>query len=285
VRAEHCKAVQLQRPFRTPEALSQSRAAGRLAECKPRAIHTKILPRVSASLETRPGAKTIGVAQRTGQRTRQDRRQTPRQEGPPVHCRPSLPGACIAATHSRPLSVALHTGQQGAVAHMGSTCADFDGVTLSNELRAVAERELGETPERRDAALASLRAKLAALPAADAPVPDDLSDAALLRALRPRKFDVARAFDLIKARSRRSHAPRSPAPRRRRVSSQSDWERAPLSRCRACRRSRGTTRNTSTPSRWRKRGRTSAASRAAASWLCCPRFRLPATAWSSQRRR
>ena len=97
------------------------------------------------------------------------------------------------------------------------TCADFDGVTLSAELRAVAERELGETPERRDAALASLRAKLAALPAADAPVPDDLSDAALLRALRPRKFDVARAFDLIKAR-RRSHAPRSPAPRTRRVS-------------------------------------------------------------------
>ena len=98
------------------------------------------------------------------------------------------------------------------------TCAaEFDGITLSDELRAVAERELGETAERRDAALASLRAKLAALPVADAPCPEDLSDAALLRALRPRKFDVARAFDLIKAR-RRSHAPRAAAQRTRRVS-------------------------------------------------------------------
>ena len=73
---------------------------------------------------------------------------------------------------------------------------EFDGVTLPEPLRAAAERELGETPARREASLASLRAKLAALPPGD--VPEDLSDASLLRALRPRKFDVGKALDLLR---------------------------------------------------------------------------------------
>ena len=76
----------------------------------------------------------------------------------------------------------------------------FDGVTLPTEaLRAAAERELGETPERREAALRELRARLDALKPGERPV--DASDAALLRALRPRKFRVDRAFELLKVRT------------------------------------------------------------------------------------
>jgi hypothetical protein len=79
-----------------------------------------------------------------------------------------------------------------------AAAADFDGVTLPEHLRAVAERELGETPERRAAALAELRERLGRLPESERP--SDTTDAALLRALRPRKFSVDKAFALIKAR-------------------------------------------------------------------------------------
>ena len=79
-----------------------------------------------------------------------------------------------------------------------AAAADFDGVTLPEHLRAVAERELGETPERRAAALAELRERLGRLPESERP--SDTTDAALLRALRPRKFSVDKAFTLIKAR-------------------------------------------------------------------------------------
>ena len=85
--------------------------------------------------------------------------------------------------------------------------ATFDGVMLPTEaLRAAAERELGETSERRAAALAELRARLQALPEGERPAYS--SDAALLRALRPRKFNVERAFTLLKAHAAR----RTPAP-------------------------------------------------------------------------
>lgn len=72
---------------------------------------------------------------------------------------------------------------------------EFDGVNLpTEELRAAAELELGETPGLRFQAVDAMRQKLLQAPPCSRPA--DLSDAALLRFLRARKFDVERATAL-----------------------------------------------------------------------------------------
>lgn len=72
---------------------------------------------------------------------------------------------------------------------------EFDGVNLpTEELRAAAEAELGEIPGHRFQAVDAMRSRLLDLPLASRPC--DVSDAAILRFLRARKFDVDRATNL-----------------------------------------------------------------------------------------
>lgn len=82
---------------------------------------------------------------------------------------------------------------------MRVTCMD-----LPDDLARVARGELGETPERRDTALAELRADLVASAAQPGmqllQQAQLLHDAALLAYLRGRKFDVARAHAAILSR-------------------------------------------------------------------------------------
>ena len=71
-----------------------------------------------------------------------------------------------------------------------------DQFNLSPELAKQALEEFGETPEKRTVALSALRARIAALPAADQLA--DTTDANIIRFLRARKYDIDKALESTK---------------------------------------------------------------------------------------
>lgn len=75
----------------------------------------------------------------------------------------------------------------------------FDGISLDNfpDLVEAAEKELGETPEKRDEAIKELRKRLLAHDEDERHDESVYTDAFLLRYLRARKFRIEMAMDVI----------------------------------------------------------------------------------------
>ena len=68
-----------------------------------------------------------------------------------------------------------------------------DQFNLPEELAALALKDVGETKERRSAALLELRERIEALPESDRL--SDTSDANIIRFIRSRKYDIAKALE------------------------------------------------------------------------------------------
>ena len=88
-------------------------------------------------------------------------------------------------------------GLESASLKDDATSTENDHFNLPPYLAAMAERDFGETPDTRAAALIELRTKLEALPAKERPT--NLSDTNLIRFLRNRKFNMDRVVETMKA--------------------------------------------------------------------------------------